>query len=68
MPAGPCWPIPLGAYKYRHWEPFDGPLSEFLTEVALGRFDASRFRDAYRWQGQERIDILSRPVFCETPA
>jgi hypothetical protein len=38
-------------------------LCEFLTEVALGRFDASGFKDDYRWRGQDRIDIPSRPVF-----
>jgi len=36
-------------------------------EVALGRFDASRFRDDYKWQGQQWIDIPSRPVFFKRP-
>lgn len=57
------WPLVLADEEYEHWERFDGPLCEFLTEVALGRFDASGFKDAYRWQGQDRIDIPSRPVF-----
>ena len=43
------------------------PLCEFLTKLALGRFDASRFRDDYGWQGQRRIDIPSRPVFFKRP-
>jgi hypothetical protein len=59
------WPLVLAEEDLDdgHWERFDGSLCEFLTEVAVGRFDASRFRDDYRWQGQERIDIPSRPVF-----
>jgi hypothetical protein len=63
-----AWPLVLAEEGYEHWERFDGSLCEFLTEVAFGRFDASNFKDAYRWQGQKRIDIPSRPVFCETPA
>lgn len=35
------WPLVLADDKYEHWERFDGPLCEFLTELALGRFDAS---------------------------
>jgi hypothetical protein len=57
------WPLVLTDEEYEHWERFDGPLSEFLTEVALGRFDASGFKDDYQWRGQNRIDIPSRPVF-----
>ncbi len=57
------WPLILAYEEYNYWERFDGPLSEFLTEVALSRFDASGFADDYRWQGQDRIDIASRPVF-----
>jgi len=59
------WPLVLADEQYReeHWERFDGSLCHFLTEVATGRFDASRFQDAYRWHGQESIDIPCRPVF-----
>jgi hypothetical protein len=58
-----AWPLVLAREVYDYWVRFDGPLCEFLTGVALGRFDASGFKDDYRWQGQERIDIPSRPVF-----
>jgi hypothetical protein len=61
------WPLVLADEEYEHWERFDGSLCEFLTEVALGRFDASRFRDDYQWQGQQWIDIPSRPVFFKRP-
>ena len=57
------WPLVLAQEDYEHWERFGGPLSEFLAEVALGHFDASGFRDDFQWQGQDHIDILSRPVF-----
>jgi hypothetical protein len=57
------WPLVLAYEEYDYWERFDGPLSGFLTEVALGRFDASGFPDDFQWDGQDRIDILSRPVF-----
>ena len=60
-----AWPLVLADedFVYGHWEQFDGSLCEFLTEVALGRFDASRFKDDYHWHGQKWIDIPSRPVF-----
>jgi hypothetical protein len=58
-----AWPLVLTEEGHKHWERFHGSLCEFLTEVALGRFDASGFKDAYKWRGQERIDIPSRPVF-----
>lgn len=61
------WPLVLLEETYDYWERFEGTLSQFLTEVALGRFDASRFHDGYQWQGQKRIDILSRPVFGPDP-
>jgi len=59
------WPLVIADEEYgvEHWERFDGSLCQFLTEVATGRFDASRFNDAYKWHGQESIDIPSRPVF-----
>lgn len=57
------WPLILADDGYDHWERFDGSLGEFLTEVAAGRFDALGFRDAYKWNGQDRIDISSRPIF-----
>jgi hypothetical protein len=59
------WPLVLAdeEYGYEHWERFDGSLCQFLTEAATGRFDASRFKDAYQWHGQDSIDIPSRPVF-----
>ena len=63
------WPLVLAYEEYNYWQRFDGSLCEFLTEVALGRFDASGFPDDYKWQGQDRIDIASRPVFGhEEPA
>jgi hypothetical protein len=57
------WPLVLTGEEYEHWERFDKSLCAFLAEVALGSFDASGFKDDYRWQGQERIDIPSHPVF-----
>jgi hypothetical protein len=64
------WPLVLADEEYgdEHWERFDGSLCQFLTEVATGHFDASHFKDAYKWHGQESIDIPSRPVFgLESP-
>jgi hypothetical protein len=57
------WPLVLTNEEFDYWELFDGSLSDFLLEVAAGRFDASRFPDDFRWEGQSRIDIRSRPVF-----
>lgn len=57
------WPLVLAHEEYSYWERFDGSLCDFLTEVALGRFDASGFPDDFGWHGQDRIDIASRPAF-----
>lgn len=57
------WRLVLADEECKHWEPFNGSLCEFLTSVTLGKFDAGKFRDAFKWNGQTRIDINSRPVF-----
>lgn len=57
------WTLILVSEEFDYWESFDGSLSEFLLDVAYGRFDASGFSDGFRWEGQSRIDISSRPIF-----
>lgn len=57
------WPLVLSDDGYDHWERFNGSLCNFLTELSLGEFDASEFRDHSSWNGQEFVDINSRPIF-----
>lgn len=57
------WPLVLADEGYAHWESYAGSLCDFLTDVALGQFDASRFKDDYGWNDEEFININSRPVF-----
>lgn len=57
------WTIVLTSEEFDYWEQFDGSLAGFLLEVATGRFDASKFSDDFRWEGQSHIDVPSRPVF-----
>ncbi len=39
------WPVVTASQQCEHWDLFDGTLCEFLTEVAAGRYDASRFSE-----------------------
>lgn len=57
------WTIILADEEFVYWEEFNGSLSEFLLEVASGRFDASGFIDEFKWEGQSHVDIPSRPIF-----
>ena len=61
------WPVIAATDPGDHWERFDGPVCEFLTEVAAGRYDATGFPDLYRENGERWIDLATRPVFTPFP-
>ena len=65
------WPVITATETGDHWERYDGPACQFLTEVAAGRYDASGFPDLYQESGGDwahRIDLAERPVFTPVPA
>lgn len=39
------WPVVLASQQCDHWERFDGPVCEFLIEVAAARYDATGFTE-----------------------
>lgn len=61
------WPVIVAIEHGDHWERFDGPVWEFLAEVALGRYDATSFPDLYRENGERWINLATRPVFTPIP-
>jgi hypothetical protein len=62
------WPVVAATDHGDHWERFDGPVCEFLTEVAAARYDASGFEDQYKEQGDQWIHLAPRPVFTPFPS
>ena len=61
------WPVIAATEEGDYWDRFDGPVCEFLAEVAACRYDASGFRDLYKENGEDWIDLRTRPVFTPDP-
>jgi hypothetical protein len=66
------WPVVVATEECEYWDRFDGPVCEFLIEVAAGRYDASGFTEGApledRQRGERQIDLASRPVFEPDPS
>jgi hypothetical protein len=62
------WPVIAATEDGDYWDRFDGPVCEFLAEVAACRYDASGFRDLYQENGEDWISLRTRPVFTPDPA
>jgi hypothetical protein len=58
------WPVIAATEEYDHWDRFDGTACEFLTEVAAGRYDASRFTEGPIRQVMDatEVHITAQPI------